>query len=174
VTEIPYPAPVLPISPSGRRVWDGPLRSSLVSQDVITTSGSARLLTAHRVGFSASALYRAYPPERDRTPPAQDAIRPPWVMLPSVRPCRPHPRLIPPGGPPGTPSSSSRRVGTPGVCADRIAQPLRLRLRPGRLPQVLRIPPRDGHPTFLGYRPYPFGRAGLSPARGQHCQAHAN
>src|SRR5579884_68672 len=32
--------------------------------------GTARLLTTHRVGFSASALYRLYSPGQDRTPPA--------------------------------------------------------------------------------------------------------
>jgi hypothetical protein len=59
--------------------------------------GATRFLSALRLRFSAPALYFAYLPERDRTSPAQDAIRPPRVMRLSVSPCCPHPRLIPPG-----------------------------------------------------------------------------
>jgi hypothetical protein len=93
-------------------------------------------------------------------------------MLPSVRPCRPHTRLIPPWCRWVTPSSLGCEVGSPGVCADRIARPCRPWLRPGRLPRVLQIPPRGGHPTLFGYGPYPVGPAGLSPAREKHCRAH--
>ena len=140
--------------------------------DLIATSGPVRLLGVHQVGFSPSGLYRPYRPEQDRTLLATghaQASPGHAVLCPTMPPAL---TTDPPWSPPGTPSSSARRVGAPGVCADRIAQPLRLRLRPGRLPQVLRIPPRDGHPTLLGYGPYPVGPAGLSPAREQHCQAH--
>jgi hypothetical protein len=97
VTEIPYLAAVVLIpalrplnierTPSLRQAFPG----------LLATSGSVRLLTSPRVGFSSSELYRPYLPEQDRPLSAQDAIRSPRVMPPSVRPCRPHTRLIPPG-----------------------------------------------------------------------------
>jgi hypothetical protein len=94
-------------------------------------------------------------------------------MLLSVRPCRPHTRLSPPGllWVPfllETRSRLSRGSRRPVRLA------CQLRLRPGRLPQVLQIPPRGGHPTAIGYGPYPVGPAGLAPAREQYCRALAS
>jgi len=171
-TEIPYPAAVFEPRPSGHRAWSGPLRSSLVSQSIITTSGPVRLLTALRVGFplprSTAPTHLTGPNptsvRRDQASPGHAALCP--TMPPANT-------TDPPWCPLDIPSSLRRGVGSPGVCADRFAERVPLRLRPGRLPQVLRIPPRDGHPTLLGYGPYPVGPAGLSPAREQHCRAHA-
>ena len=59
--------------------------------------GATRFLTVLRVGFSSSELYHPYLPKQDCPLPAQDTIRPPRVMLSSVPPCRPHPRLSLPG-----------------------------------------------------------------------------
>ena len=142
--------------------------------DLIATSGPVRLLGVHQVGFSPSGLYRPYRPEQDRTLLATghaQASPGHAVLCPTMPPAL---TTDPPWSSLGAPSSSVGRVGSPGVCADRIAWLPQPRLRPGRLPRVLRISPHGEHPTHLGYRPHPIGRAGLSPAREQHCRAHAN
>ncbi len=96
MTEIPYPAPVSPIPPSGCRAWSGPLRSARFPW-------RPRYLQVRPTPDHASGWlfrFRVIPPLPTWTgpnPPAQDAIRSPRVMLPSVRPCRPHSRLNPPG-----------------------------------------------------------------------------
>ena len=140
--------------------------------DLIATSGPVRLLGVHQVGFSPSGLYRPYRPEQDRTLLATghaQASPGHAVLCPTMPPAL---TTDPPWSSLGAPSSSVGRVGSPGVCADRIAWLPQPRLRPGRLPRVLRISPHGEHPTHLGYRPHPIGRAGLSPAREQHCRAH--
>ncbi len=143
-----------------------------VFPDLIATSGPVRLLSVHRVGFSPSGLYRPYLPEQDRTLLATGhaQVSPGHAALCPTMP--PAPTTDPPWSSLDAPSSSTSSVGPPGVRADRFAWLRQPRLQPGGLPQVLQIPPRDGHPTLVGYGPHPVGPAGLPPAREQHCRAH--
>jgi len=93
-------------------------------------------------------LYRPYLSAQDRTllatrhaqaSPGHAALCP--TMLPV-------PTTDPPWSSLDAPSSSTSRVGPPGVRVDRFAWLRQPRLRPGGLPQVLQIPPRDGHLPF--------------------------
>jgi hypothetical protein len=96
MTEIPYPRSLnrspLQATKHGAGAFARP-----DFPDFIATSGPARLLNVHRVGFSPSGLCHPYLSAQDRTPPATGHAQAPRVMLCSVPPCCPHPLLILPG-----------------------------------------------------------------------------
>ncbi len=121
MTEIPYLATVVLISALRPLSIERTPSLRQAFPDLLATSGPVRLLIAPRVGFSSSELYRPYLSHRT-VPWDQDAIRSPRVTLLSVRPCRPHSRLIPLGLlwvplPPASAESSLQGfapTGTPG------------------------------------------------------------